>query len=77
MTDHIDVTFCRGLLSEAHKAVKEKHPETNLRTAAWVYGYGRDRWEFHGPDGFYWHGHAGNAYDARYKGWMAWLEVQP
>lgn len=44
------------------------------RKAAWVYHFGRQDWEFHGPDEFYWHGHADNAYDARAKGWQAWWE---
>ena len=71
MTD-INVAFCRRLLKEAHDEVRKHFPEIKLREA-WVYGYGRGQWEFHGPDGFYWHGRAGNAYDARYHGWMAWL----
>jgi hypothetical protein len=68
----IDVAFTRALLAEAHKLVKQHFPDTNLKQA-WVYKYNRDHWEFHGPDGFYWHGSAGTAYDARYKGWMSWL----
>jgi hypothetical protein len=37
---------------------------------------GCNDWEFHGPDNYYWHGNASGAYEARYKGWMAWLESQ-
>ena len=69
---NINVTFTRMLLSQAHELVKLHFPKTNLRSA-WVYHYNRDHWEFHGPDEFYWHGSAGTAYEARYKGWMAWL----
>jgi hypothetical protein len=43
---------------------------------AWVYKVGRDHWEFHGPDDYYWHGGACNAYEARYKGWCAWLRKE-
>lgn len=69
----IDATFGRLLLAEARKLVKKNFPKINMRTEAWVYHFHRDHWEFHGPDGFYWHGSASNAYEARYKGWMAWL----
>lgn len=71
--DALDVMFCRTLLSMVHKDVKAAHPEINLRKDAWVYNFGRDHWEFHGPNGFYWHGSASNAYEARHKGWSAWL----
>ena len=68
----LDITFSRTLLAATMEGVR---PVTTVveRKAAWVYGLGRDQWEFHGPDGFYWHGRAGNAYDARAKGWDAWL----
>lgn len=70
----IDTIFCQTLLKEAHKAVKSFDDRINLRSRDyWVYDLGHDHWEFHGPDEFYWHGSAGNAYDARYHGWMAWL----
>lgn len=69
----IDTAFSLALLKEGHKEVKKAFPKINLRRDAWVYDLGRNHWEFHGPDKFYWHGNAGNAWDARYKGWMAWL----
>ena len=72
----IDAMFGRALLQEAHKLVKLHYPEFNLNKDAWVWCAGRDHWEFHGPGGYYWHGRAGNAYDARYKGWMAWLTTK-
>lgn len=55
--------------------------EIGLTTAAerkdvWVYKFMDDHWEFHGPNGFYWHGSADNAYDARAKGWQAWEAAQ-
>lgn len=33
-------------------------------------------YEFHYQGKCYWHGRAENAYDARAKGWEAWLEQQ-
>jgi hypothetical protein len=73
----INLIFSRHLLAEVHKDVKRHSPAINLRTAAWVWSAGRDHWEFHGPSGFYWHGRAGNAYEARFKGWHAWLRQGP
>lgn len=69
----VNVDICRSLLSEIHKEVKAFNAKINLKKDAWVYSFGRT-WEFHGPDEFYWHGRAANAYDARYKGWSAYLE---
>lgn len=73
----LDVAFCRALLAQVMPDVKANTTPAQ-RKAAWVYGYrvsGRQAgsWEFHGPDDFYWHGAAANAYDARYHGWSAWL----
>jgi len=72
---NIDTLFSRQLLKLAHRAVKSNFPTVKLK-GAWVWTDGRSHWEFHGPDQFYWNGRAGNAYDARYKGWMAWLTKQ-
>lgn len=69
----INIVFCRELLSMIHADVRKHFPEMKVRKAAWVYHTGRGRWEFHGPDRYYWHGRADNAYDARYKGWRSWL----
>lgn len=69
----INLTFCRMLLKGTMDVIK---PLTTVaeRKAAWVYKFERDHWEFHGPNGFYWHGSADNSYDARHKGWEAWRE---
>lgn len=72
----VDILFSRALLSEGIKALKEASPKTRPFKDAWVWNAGRDHWEFHGPDKYYWHGRAGNAFEARYKGWMAWLETK-
>jgi hypothetical protein len=69
-----DVAFCRALLAQAHNEVKAEFPDVNLREDVWVWKASRDHWEFHGPDDFYWHGTASNTFEARYKGWMAWLK---
>jgi len=71
---NIDLAFSRALLAQAHTAVKEAYPAINLREDAWVWKAGRDHWEFHGPQDYYWHGRASNAFEARYAGWMAWLK---
>jgi hypothetical protein len=68
----LDIAFSRALLGEAHTAVKQFAPKTKLRDAS-VRHTGRDHWEFHGPNNFYWRGRAANAYDARFHGWIAWL----
>lgn len=69
---NIDISFCRALLAQIIPAVRQAGKRPNKD--AWVWCVGRDHWEFHGPNDFYWHGSAGNAYEARYKGWSAWLE---
>jgi hypothetical protein len=73
MTD-INIDFCRTLLAQIKPDLKRA--KRKMFKDAWVYHFRRDHWEFHGPDNFYWNGSAGNAYEARYKGWMAWLEQQ-
>lgn len=69
---NINISFSRQLLSQIIPAVKAAGKRVNKD--AWVYHFYRDHWEFYGPDNFYWHGSADNAYEARYKGWSAWLE---
>lgn len=68
----INITFCRTLLRQVLPEVRASGKRINKD--AWVWNAGRDHWEFHGPDKFYWHGRAANAYEARYKGWRAWLD---
>jgi hypothetical protein len=69
---NIDIEFSRQLLRQIVPTLKEKG--MRVLKDAWVYGYGRDQWEFHGPNKFFWHGRASNAYEARFKGWQAWLD---
>lgn len=70
----IDVLFSRRLLAQIAPIVRKvgKRPMRD----AWVWNAvlaGRNHWEFHGPNEFYWYGYADNAYEARYHGWSAWL----
>lgn len=68
---NIDISFGRALLAQVKPDVEDAGKR--ITKDAWVWCAGRDHWEFHGPDNYYWHGRAGNAYEARYKGWSAWL----
>lgn len=73
---NLDVVFSRLYLQRIHSDVKKHQKSINLWKGAWVYTYGRDHWEFHGPDDFYWYGRASNAYDARARGWADWLKKE-
>lgn len=68
-----NTAFCQSMLRQATAMVRAHFPQVKVREA-WTYHFMGDHWEFHGPDKFYWHGSADGAYDARYKGWMAWLK---
>lgn len=70
MMADLNLAFTRALLRTVMDDIK-LHTTAAERKAAWVYHLG-GQWEFHGPDGFYWHGRADNAYDARAQGWQAW-----
>lgn len=63
--------FNRIHLSLVHEEIRQTGINTPMK-AAWVHKT-FDQWEFHGPDEFYWHGRAQDAWDARVKGWTAWL----
>lgn len=65
-------TFCRLHLTEVMKEVRP-HTTALERKAAWTYHYGHSQGEFHAHDGFYWYGSAHCKYEARAKGWEAWL----
>lgn len=67
-----NLTFSRQLLKQGHALVKKHFPRINVTRDAWTH-YSLNTWEFHGPDKFYWYGAADNAYECRYKGWMAYL----
>lgn len=69
----LNIVFTRSMLREATALVRKHFPRVKL-SDAWTYRFHEDHWEFHGPDEFVWNGSADGAYDARYNGWMAWLE---
>lgn len=79
MTTDINTIFCRELLKGVMVDVR-KHTTAAERRAAWVYctirHAGKNEFEFHGPNEFYWHGRADSAADARQKGWSAWLAAR-
>lgn len=66
-------TFCRLMLAQVMPwANKVTTPA--VRKATWAWKFSRDHHEWHGPDGYYWHGSSCCKYMARYHGWCAWLE---
>ena len=72
-----DHTFCRLYVKEVMKAVR-KYTTAEQRKKAWAWkmdSLGRTG-EFHGPDDFYWHGSAHCLWEARAKGWEAWMQKQ-
>lgn len=73
---NINLQFSLQLYKQVVPIIKKHFPKTRTMQDAWTYDLGRGHWEFHGPDKFYWHGSADNAYDCRYKGWMAWLRYK-
>lgn len=77
----INVRFCRLMLSALIEEFAAEHKDIRVVRHAWVLKVDkRNHWEFHvsaGPaKGYFWYGHADNAYDARYHGWMAWARTQ-
>jgi hypothetical protein len=72
-TMKIDSKFSREELKRVHQDVRSYQPWRRVRLKdAWVWNGGNDLWAFHYGE-FYWWGRASNAYDARAKGWCAWL----
>jgi hypothetical protein len=69
---NINVEFSRACLHQLAPSV-EAAGHRSMKDA-WVWHDGHRHWEFHGPNKFYWYGRADNAYDARFKGWSAFLE---
>ncbi len=66
-------TFNRVYLSTVHAVIRKRFPAIRPMRDAWVIKSGFGQWEFHGPDKFYTHFRAEDAYHARAKGWEAWL----
>ena len=72
----INIAFSRNLLGCLRAEPNFRKSGKGLMKDGYVMHLGRDNWEFHGPDKFYWYGRAHNAYEARYKGWSAWLDKE-
>lgn len=70
MADQHD--FCRMLLKMARRDLTTDQ-RREIR-GSWSYMLSDNHGEWHGPGGFYWHGSADCAYDARAKGINAWVE---
>lgn len=68
----INIAFSRTLLSVVVADVRKYDSKIQIQKA-WVHSTDRRTWEFHGPDKFYTHFRADNAFEARAKGWQAWL----
>ncbi len=73
MSQSLNTSFTRALLTAVVPAV-EVAGHYVFRDAM-VTHFHRDHYEFAGPHGFHWHGHAHDLYEARYKGWMAYLKA--
>jgi hypothetical protein len=73
-TQRNSIVFDRKKLAIISPAIKKagfsalKYGSTTSRT--------NGMWEFGGPDNFIWAGKASNSYDARYKGWFAFLTMR-
>lgn len=68
---NINVAFCREALKSIVADVRKLLPGVKLNDA-WVYHLSNGRWEFH-YESYYWQGSADNAYEARFKGWEAYM----
>lgn len=64
------MSFESELLKHVVSEIRTKYPDVDVKKA-WVIKSGR-QWEFHYP-GFYWNGRAENSYDAKAKGWEAFM----
>lgn len=63
--------FCRLLLKEVMEDVRQE-TTARQRKSVWTWKTGNQH-EFHGPDGFYWHGKTCCKWAASSAGWNAWL----
>jgi hypothetical protein len=78
-SEHMDTghLFCRTFLALTMDDVR-RHTTPTQRKKTWGYkfdwGRGIDNHlEWHGPDDFYWHGSGCCLWEARAKGWDAWM----
>jgi hypothetical protein len=75
----INIGEGRALLQTTLKDVREVLTSTRVKEER-IYRIktetGMKLFEFIGPGGFWWSGRADNAYEARAKGWDAWLTAR-
>lgn len=71
MSEH---TFCRIHMGVVRQIVN-KLVDVKIRKQAWAYNHGRDSVEFQIPGvDFYWHGSGCCLWEAKARGWEAYLE---
>ena len=69
-----DHTFCRLHLKEVMTDVRQVATSAQIDAAwAWKTSLGG---EFHGPGNLYWHGQVHCLWEAKARGWTAWLEQE-
>ncbi len=70
--------FCRLLLAETRKELTTAQASKIVGTWSYTYRWSGyvDSGEWHGPNGYYWHGSCCCAWAARQKGIAAWLAAQ-
>lgn len=73
MNDH---TFCRLYLRDVMRDVHSHTTKDERKVASGYKSSLPNSAEFWGPGGFYWHGRACCVWEAKAKGWEAWLETR-
>jgi len=75
MSDNHD--FCRLMLKGVRSELTADQRKKLVGSWSYLYRWSGavDSGEFHGPDGFYWHGSTCCAYDARQQGISAWINT--
>jgi hypothetical protein len=68
--------FCRLLLKTTRDDLTSEQRKRLVGSWSYMYRWGSaaSSGEWHGPDGYYWHGSACCAYEARTHGINAWLQ---
>jgi len=70
--EDMNMVFCRMMYNGVAKDLRKAFPGIKTRDY-WTYNAGLGLWEVQGPNGFYWYGQAGNAWEAKYKAFMTIL----
>jgi hypothetical protein len=70
-------SFCRlHLRGTIEEIVNRTTPEQRKAAWAWKDRNSPGRYEFHGPNNFYWYGQSCCLWEAKSQGWSAWLREQ-